>query len=156
MTSTANGATVSVASIDVSRAESSSTYNLANTGAVLTASVTTSGYTRSETFTVQDMGANATQAIDFEQLGITINVAHDANAGNVTGATIATAFNGTTAVTTASSSAIFRVGAEVGDDVALSFQDMRASALGSAGNKLSTLIADNSAVSTSARMSGPA
>ena len=92
-----------------------------------------------------------TQAIDFEQLGITINVAHDANAGNVTGATIATAFNGTTAVTTASSSAIFRVGAEVGDDVALSFQDMRASALGSAGNKLSTLIADNSAVSTSAK-----
>ncbi|MCA9847211.1 MAG: flagellin [Dehalococcoidia bacterium] len=151
VTSTANGATVSVASIDVSRAESSSTYNLANTGAVLTASVTTSGYTRSETFTVQDMGANATQAIDFEQLGITINVAHDANAGNVTGATIATAFNGTTAVTTASSSAIFRVGAEVGDDVALSFQDMRASALGSAGNKLSTLIADNSAVSTSAK-----
>ncbi|MGE3962130.1 MAG: flagellin [Dehalococcoidia bacterium] len=151
VTATANGATVSVASIDVSNAESSSTYSLTNAGAVLTASVTVSGYTRSETFTVQDMGANATQAITFEQLGVTLNLAHDANAGNVTGATIATAFNATNAVTTASSSAIFRVGAEVGDDVALSFQDMRSSALGSVGNKLDAIIADNSAVSTSAK-----
>ena len=149
VTATANGATVSVASIDVSRAESSSTYSLSNAGAVLTASVTSAGFTRSETFTVQDMGANATQAVTFEQLGITLNLAHDANAGNVTGATIATAFNGTTSVTSGSSSAIFRVGAEVGDDVALSFQDMRSSALGSAGNKLNALIADNSAVATS-------
>lgn len=148
-TATANGATVSVASIDVSRAESSSTYALSNAGAVLTASVTTAGFTRSETFTVQDMGANATQAVTFEQLGVTLNLAHDANAGNVTGATIATAFNGTTADTSGSSSAVFRVGAEVGDDVALSFQDMRSSALGSAGNKLNALIADNSAVATS-------
>jgi len=149
-TATQNGATVSVASIDVSRAESASTYSLSNVGAVLTASVTAAGFTRSETFTVQDMGANATQAVTFEQLGITLNLSHDANAGNVTGATIATAFNGTTAITSGSSSAVFRVGAEVGDDVALSFQDMRSSALGSAGNKLNALIADNSAVATSA------
>src|SRR3546814_9122791 len=59
VTATANGATVSVASIDVTRAESSSTYNFTSAGAVLTASVTTAGFTRSETFTVQDMGANA-------------------------------------------------------------------------------------------------
>jgi len=149
-TATQNGATVSVASIDVSRAESSSTYSLSNAGAVLTASVTTAGFTRSETFTVQDMGANATQAVTFEQLGITLNLTHDANAGNVTGATIATAFNGDTAITSGSSSAIFRVGAEVGDDVALSFQDMRSSALGSVGNTLDLIIADNSAVATSA------
>jgi len=150
-TAVQNGATVSVASIDTSRAESSSTYTLSNAGAVLTASVTTAGFTRSETFTVQDMGANGTQSITFEQLGVTLNLAHDANAGNVTGATIATAFNGDTIDTTGSSSAVFRVGAEVGDDVALSFQDMRSSALGSAGNKLNALIADNSAVSTSAK-----
>jgi len=149
-TAVQNGATVSVASIDTSRAESSSTYTLSNAGAVLTASVTTAGFTRSETFTVQDMGANGTQSITFEQLGVTLNLAHDANAGNVTGATIATAFNGDTIDTTGSSSAVFRVGAEVGDDVALSFQDMRSSALGSAGNKLDALIADNSAVATSA------
>jgi flagellin len=53
-------------------------------------------------------------------------------------------------VTTASSNAVFRVGAEVGDDVALSFQDMRASALGSPGNTLDMIIGNNTAVSTSA------
>ena len=149
VTATANGATVSVASIDVGEAEANSTYTLSNSGAVLTASVTAAGFTRSETFTVQDMGANGTQAITFEELGVTLNLSHDANAGNVTGAGIATAFNTTTVVTTGSSSASFRVGSEVGDDITLSFSDMRATALGNA-SKLSTLIADNSAVATTA------
>ena len=149
-TATANGATVSVGSIDVGDADASSTYNLSNSGAVLTASVTASGFTRSETFTVQDMGANGTQDVIFEELGVTLSLSHDANAGNVTGATIATGLNGTTVVTTAASSASFRVGSEVGDDITLSFTDMRSSALGNA-SKLSTLIADNTAVSTTAK-----
>ena len=79
-----------------------------------------------------------------------ITASHDANAGNVTGATIATAFNGTTIATTASSNATFRVGAENGDNIGIAFEDMRASALGDA-NKLSTLIADNNAVSSLAK-----
>jgi flagellin len=148
VTATANGATVSVASIEVGDAEGGSTYTLSNSGAVLTASTTTSGFTRSETFTVQDMGANGEQAITFETLGVTLNVSHDANAGNVTGAGIATAFDGTTVVTDASSDASFRVGSEVGDDISLSFTDMRSSALGLAGSELDSLIADNTAVST--------
>ena len=150
VTATANGATVSVSSIDVSNAEPSTTYTAATAGAVVTLSTTTSGFTRSETFTVQDMGANGAQSLTFEQLGVTLNLAHDANAGNVTGATIAAALNGTTVVTSASSDAVFRVGAEVGDDVELSFVDMRSSALGAAGNELDSLIADNTAVSSSA------
>ena len=148
-TATENGATVSVSSIDVGNADANSTYTLSNAGAVLTASVTASGFTRSETFTVQDMGANGTQAVTFEELGVTINLEHDANAGNVTGATIATAFNTDTVETTGTAAASFRVGSEVGDDITLSFTDMRSSALGNA-SKLSTLIADNSAVATSA------
>jgi flagellin len=150
VTATANGATVSVSSIDVSNAEPSTTYTAATAGAVVTLSTTTSGFTRSETFTVQDMGANGAQSLTFEQLGVTLNLAHDANAGNVTGATIAAALDGTTVVTSASSDAVFRVGAEVGDDVELSFVDMRSSALGAAGNELDALIADNTAVSSSA------
>lgn len=149
-TATQGGATVSVASIDVAHAESNATYTLSNAGAVLTAAVTVSGYTRSETFTVQDMGANATQEITFDQLGITLNLSHDANAGNVTGTTIAAGLNTRTVVTSASSAAIFRVGAEVGDDVSLSFQDMRSSALGAPGAELSVLVASNAAVATSA------
>jgi flagellin len=146
-----NGATVSVSGVDVSGAEPSNTYTASNVGAVLTLSTTTAGFTRSETFTVQDMGANATQALTFEQLGVTVNLTHDANAGNVTGAAVATALSGTTAVTSSTSSAVFRVGAEVGDDVALAFADMRASALGSVGSEVSTLIVNNNAVSTSAQ-----
>ncbi len=149
VTATANGADVTVSSIDVSRAEGGTTYTASNVGAVMTLSTTAGGFTRSETFTVQDMGANATQAVTFEELGVTINLSHDANAGNVTGATIATAFDTETVVTSASSNAVFRVGAEVGDDIALDFADMRATALGDA-NKLDTLIVNNNAVSTSA------
>jgi flagellin len=148
VTAVQNGATVSVANIDVSRAQGSTTYTASAAGAVLTLSTTAGGFTRSETFTVQDMGANASQALSFQQLGVTINLAHDANAGNVTGATIAAAFDTEDIVTSASSNAVFRVGAEVGDDIALQFADMRASALGDA-NKLDTLIATNNAVSTS-------
>ncbi len=149
-TATANGATVSVASIDVGNAEADSTYTLSAAGAVLTASVTAAGFTQSETFTVQDMGANGTQDLTFEELGITVSLEHDANAGNVTGATIAAGLDTTTVVTDSTSSASFRVGSEVGDDISLSFSDMRSSALGNA-SKLSALIADNSAVSTTAK-----
>jgi flagellin len=149
VTATENGATVSVASIDVGNAEGGTTYTLSNSGAVLTATTTAGGFTRAETFTVQDMGANGTQAVTFEELGVTLNLSHDANAGNVTGAAIATAFDTTTAVTTASTTATFRVGSEVGDDISLSFDDMSTSALGN-GSKLDALIANNNAVSTSA------
>ncbi|MDO9443807.1 MAG: flagellin [Dehalococcoidia bacterium] len=149
VTAVENGATVSVASIDVGNAEGGTTYTLSNAAAVLTATTTAGGFTRAETFTVQDMGANGTQAITFEELGVTLNLSHDANAGNVTGSAIATAFNTKTAVTTASSSATFRVGSEVGDDISLSFDDMSTSALGN-GSKLDALIANNNAVSTTA------
>jgi len=149
VTAVANGATVSVSSIDVGDAEGSNTYTASAAAAVLTLSTTTNGFTRSETFTVQDMGANGTQAVTFDELGVTLNLSHDANAGNVTGATIAAAFDTKTVVTTAASNAVFRVGAEVGDDISLNFADMRASALGDA-NKLDTLIVNNNAVSTSA------
>ena len=109
-----------------------------------------SGYVIAQTVTVAAMGANAEQSITFDRLGVTIDVTHDANAGNVTGATIAAAFNGTQIDTTATSNASFRVGADSGDNIALAFEDMRASALGDA-NKLSTLLADNNAVSTTAK-----
>lgn len=151
VTAVENGATVSVASIDVSDAEASTNYTASAAGAVVTLSTTSGGFTRSETFTVQDMGANAEQALTFEDLGVTINLAHDANAGNVTGAVIAAAIAGDNVQTTASSNAIFRVGAEVGDDVALSFQDMRASALGIPASEISVLITNNNAVSSSAQ-----
>jgi flagellin len=151
VTATANGATVSVATIDVGEAIGSATYNLAATGADLTLSHDDgTGYVIAQTITVNAMGANAAQSLQFDRLGVTIDLAHDANAGNVTGATIAAALDGTVIETEASSTASFRVGADTGDNIALAFEDMRASALGDA-SKIDTLIADNNAVSTNAK-----
>ncbi len=150
-TATANGATVSVSTIDVGSAIGGTTYSLAASGANLTLSHDDgTGFVTSQTVAVNAMGANAAQAITFDHLGVSINVLHDANAGNVTGATIAAGFNGTTIDTSASSNASFRVGADSGDNISIAFEDMRASALGDT-NKLGTLIADNNAVSTSAK-----
>lgn len=145
------GATTSVASINVENAKAGQTYTITNAGAVATLTHNDgAGYVRTETYTVQDMGANGSQALTFEQLGVTVNLSHDAVAANHTGANLATALNAATVVTTGSGNATFRVGAEVGDDISLAFTDMRASALGNA-SKLNTLIADNTAVSTVAK-----
>ncbi|MGE3855634.1 MAG: flagellin [Dehalococcoidia bacterium] len=151
VTVTANGATVSVATIDVGEAIGASTYTLAAAGANLTVSHDDgTGYVVSQTLAVADMGANAAQSLQFDRLGITIDLTHDANAGNVTAAAIAAGFAGTTIDTTASSTASFRVGADAGDNIALAFADMRPSALGDA-NKLADLVTDNNAVSTNAK-----
>ncbi len=148
----ANGATVSVASIDVGDAEGGTTYTLSNpSGANLTMTYTAGSLTQAETVAVADMGANGTQAITFSNLGVTINLSHDANAGNVTGAGIAAGLATDTIITTASSDASWRVGSEVGDDISLSFSDMRSSALGTGGSELDSLVADNSAVSTTTK-----
>ncbi len=145
------GATTSVSSISVADAQAGETYTFSAAGAVLTLTHNDgAGYVRTETATVQDMGASGSQAVIFEELGVTLNLAHDANAANHTGANIANAFAATTVVTSGSGNATFRVGSEVGDDISLAFSDMRASALGNA-SKLSTLLAANDAVSTTAK-----
>ena len=148
----ANGATVSVASIDVAGAEGGTTYTLANpSGANLTLSYTAGSLTKTETVAVAAMGANGAQAVTFSNLGVTINLSHDANAGNVTGAAIAAGLATDTIDTSASSQASWRVGSEVGDDISMSFSDMRSSALGTGGNELDTVIANSSAVSTTTK-----
>ena len=145
------GATTSVSSLNVADAEAGETYTFSAAGAVLTLTHSDgAGFVRTETATVQDMGASGTQAVIFEELGVTMNLAHDAVAANHTGANLANAFAATTVVTSGSGTATFRVGADVGDDISLAFSDMRSSALGN-GSKLDTLIAANDAVSTVAK-----
>ncbi|TAJ19686.1 MAG: flagellin [Dehalococcoidia bacterium] len=145
------GATTSVSSVSVADAQAGETYTFSAAGAVLTLTHDDgNGYVRTETATVQDMGASGSQAVTFEELGVTLNLSHDAVAANHTGANLANAFAATTVVTSGSGNATFRVGAEVGDDISLAFSDMRSSALGNA-SKLDTLIADNAAVSTTAK-----
>ena len=146
-----NASTVSVASVDVGNALGGTTYTAANpAGASLSLSYTSGAVTKTETVTLVDMGANATQAVVFSNLGVTINLSHDANGDNITGTQLAVGLAASTVVTTSSANATWRVGSEVGDDISLAFSDMRSSALGNA-SKISTLITDNNAVSTTAK-----
>ena len=146
----ANGATVSVASINVGSAQGGATYTVGGAAANMTLTYVSGAVSKTETVAVADMGANAAQAVVFSNLGVTINLSHDANAGNVTGAALVAGFDTDVVVTTASANATWRVGSEVGDDISLAFSDMRSSALGNA-SKLNTLIADNDAVSTTTK-----
>ena len=152
VTATANSANVTVSSIDVGHAMGGTTYTLSASGTNLTLSETTGSVTQSETIAVGAMGQNATQALSFSHLGVTINLSHDNTAGNVGAAAIATAFDTTTIDTAATGAATWRVGDQVGDDISMSFIDMSSSALGNGGgNDLATLISSNAAVSTATK-----
>jgi flagellin len=149
-TASNGAAVVSVDSVDVTGAEANQTYQLSADGANLTMSITENGLTTSETVTVSNMDETAPpQTLSFAGLGVSITLAHngDAGGGAVTGAAIATALAAEDVVTGGDNNASFRVGSEVGDDISLTFGDMRSSALGN-GVKLSTLLADNEAVQT--------
>jgi len=145
------GATTGVVTyaVDVQQADAGVKYTFANAGADLTI---TNGTTNvSQTITVADINNGATQSLKFDALGITVTLTHDASANNVTGTEIAGGLNADTIDTTGSGNASFRVGSEVTDNVTVGFSDLRSSALGGSGTKLSTLIADNQAVSTTTK-----
>ncbi len=75
---------MSVATIDVSDAQGASSYDLTAAGANLTLSHDDgSGYVVSQTIAVAAMGANASQALAFDRLGVTIDLTHDAQSGLV-------------------------------------------------------------------------
>ncbi|MEI7924566.1 MAG: flagellin [Chloroflexota bacterium] len=147
------GATTSVSSIDVGGAQGGATYTVADaTGGDISLTYDDgAGLVQTETTTLTAMGANASQTVSFSNLGVSFTLTHDANAGSHTAANIAAALDGDVIVTAANSTASFRVGSEVGDDITLAFSDMRSSALGTGGSELDTLIADNDAVSTTAK-----
>jgi flagellin len=147
------GATTSVTSIDVGNAEGGATYTIndAGSGDLELIYDDGAGLVQTETVTLAAMGANAEQTVNFSSLGVSFTMTHDANAASHTAANIAAALDGDVIVTASNSTASFRVGSEVGDDITLAFSDMRSSALGTGGSELDTLIADNDAVSTTAK-----
>ncbi len=147
------GATTSVTSIDVGGAQGGATYTVADaTGGDISLTYDDgAGLVQTETTTLTAMGANASQTVSFSNLGVSFTLTHDANAGSHTAANIAAALDGDVIVTSSNATASFLVGSEVGDDITLAFSDMRSSALGTGGSELDTLIADNDAVSTTAK-----
>ena len=136
--------------IDVSKADAGTTYNITASTADLT--VTNATTKVAQTITVAAMGGTVgdSQVLNFDAVGVKLTVDQTV-AGVITGAEGAADLALGTVVTAAGSgNATFRVGSEITDNVSVGFNDLRSSALGGAGTELSTLVADNTAVSSTA------
>jgi flagellin len=147
------GATTGVVTvgIDVGKAQPGTTYNTTSSGAgVIT--LTNATTLVAQTLSVAAMPtANGVQVLDFNALGVKLTLTHDATANAVTQAETTTGVAGK-AITTApgSGNAVFRVGADVGQDITVTFTDIRTTNLGGA-NKISTVVVDDQNVSTIAK-----
>ncbi len=141
-------AAVDVTSIDVSDAKPNATYSFSGNANELTLRYDDgSGLVQEETIAVADLADGESQQLRFAALGITVNLAHDGAGAQVDGDAIVTGLAGEAIGTSGSSSARFRVGSEIGDDITLTFDDMRATALGGE-NTIASLITDNDAVAS--------
>ena len=142
-----------VAAVDVSGADAGTTYTftyVAGTNALTLTNATTSV---AETITFGTAGAAGDKVLNFSTLGVSVTLTGPAEAvADDLGNALAAA--GTNDIITAAGSgaASFQVGANAGQTISVSFSDMRATAIGSgAGNQVSDKIADNQAVSTTAK-----
>lgn len=138
--------------VDASGADPLHTFTVSGTGADLT--ITNDVTNVAQTVTVEDMAADgATQVVNFDALGIKVNLEATAFVDGITGAKIVDTgtnpLKSSTLTLTGDGSASFRVGSESTDNVTVAFSDLRSSALGSGGvENLDDLVTDNQAVST--------
>ena len=143
------GVGTATATLDVSNADAGTTYALTSAADALT--VTNSTTNVAQTITVAAMGGAVgdTQTINFDALGVKFTI-DQTIVGAITGTDIAGDLDaGPDVVSDAGSgAATFRVGSEITDNVSVSFNDLRSSALGGSGTELNTLVADNTGVST--------
>ncbi len=109
-------------------------------------------------------GGNSTDAVNLDgTIGVDGSLTVSFNGVHTTTITIVgaaaktvddtfTDLNGKTIVTAiGNGSATYRVGAEASDTISVAFDDMRASAIGTVGNRIATLVVDNTNVSTVAK-----
>jgi len=139
--------------INVRVADANETYNVTVVGNDVT--MTNAGNGEFQTITTTSLnGDGSTAVLDFDQLGVELNltaVQGGGGDGNISAADIATGLNGSAIVTTGdTATAGFRVGSDVGDDIDVSFSgQVLARTLGTAPNQqLSDLIRDDQAVAT--------
>jgi flagellin len=124
------GASNTIASaIDVSSARAGATFTMTSAAAG-TVTMTRSGDNVAQTISVSTMAANATQTLDFTQLGVKITLvsaAGDTDANIIAGLTAAA---NDTLVTTGTGSANLQVGSNASDTLTISFVDMSTAGLG--------------------------
>ena len=127
----AAGTNTSVTSLDVSQAKSSDTYTFSSGGAGSLTLTNAEGV--AQTITVNAIGANGTESLDFSQLGVNLTLS------SVSGETAANVITGLTGasktITTGagSSSANIQDGANASNFMTLAFSNMDINSSGSAG-----------------------
>ena len=142
-----------VSLVDVGGADAGTTYTLTYAAGTDTLTLTNGATTQSQSIvTTAQAGTADAKLFNFDQLGITFTLTGPAESA---ADAIGTALNTDTIVTAAGSgAATFQVGAEAGQTIAVTFADMRATALGSGvGSQLSDVIVDNQAVSDTTKAS---
>ena len=147
---TGNNGTASIASIDVSNLAAGTTYTLANVDAN-TISITDGTTTVNSADLDATIGGDGELIISFTgAIQATIKVVGPSAKTNTD---IGTDLNTKTIKTDAGSgSANFRVGAQTGDNISVSFANMQSAAIGSGGaNDIGDLVTDNTSVSTVAK-----
>jgi len=140
----------SVTKVDVSKA-SAQTYTFSSAGAgIITLTGGTDG--KAHTLTgVTSLAANETRTLDFASVGVSITI--QANAGGKAIADVITdltAAADNTIVVTGTGAAQLQVGANSGDQLSISFDNMQTTQLGG-GSNLFALITDDQNVSTIAK-----
>jgi len=116
------------------------TFSSANAG-----ELTLTGNGKTQTVSVGAIAALGSDTYNFDQLGISVKA--NSTAGD-SAVNIIAGFGVKTVVTTGTDQATFAIGANAGQNMNVDFVSMKSGDLGTAGLKLSTLITDNTNVST--------
>jgi len=132
------GTNTSITKVDVSGAAPGTTFTLSAAANALTVD---DGNGNSQTITVGDIAVGGSSVLTFDKFGIKITVA---SVDGETGANVAGGLDGETIITAAGDgSAVFQVGANVGNTMAVSFEDVSAqSGLGLSVWTADTVVAD--------------
>lgn len=151
-TALATGATAVISGVDVSGAKAGATYTLTRVGAAGAGTgVTLSNNLDATTVTATapaTIGASGVATITFSLAGHTIALEITGAAGK-TAANVYDDLTTKTITTGGSGSATFRVGADVNQDISVTFSDNRTTALGT--TTIASLVTDNQNVSTTAK-----
>ncbi|MFN8638369.1 MAG: flagellin [Dehalococcoidia bacterium] len=151
-TALATGATAVISAVDVSGAKAAATYTLTRVGAAGAGTgVTLSNNLDATTVTVTapaTIGASGVAVLNFSLAGHTIKMTITGAAGK-TAANIYDDLTAKTITTGGSGAATFRVGADVNQDISVTFSDNRTTALGT--TTIASLVPDNQNVSTTAK-----
>ena len=141
------GSDATVTKINVQGARAGS-YTLTGSGTSLTLTHDTLGI--SQTITVNDIDPNSSTTLNFANLGVSIEIVSGAGKDGADLVTDITDSANDQFTVTGSGSAQLQVGANQGDNLSISFNNMQTTQLG-AGSNLNALITDDQNVSTIAK-----